>query len=107
MTEFIINASVSETTKFVLFKLNKGYMPSMLREIRSDSMIPKGIKDFAAQALQNLAAAHNAIIVAHIFQTCNMNQGRSAGPDIQEGMLGVPFYEELDASQGESKEALL
>ena len=30
MTEFAINASVSEMTKFALFKLNGGYMPSML-----------------------------------------------------------------------------
>ena len=48
MTEFAINASVTKTMKFALFELNRGYMPSMLREIWSDSMIPKGIKDFAA-----------------------------------------------------------
>ena len=76
-----------ETTKFALFKWNRGYMPSMLQEIRSDLVIPKGIKDFAAQALKNLAAAHNAIIKAHVFQTCNTNQCRSASPDIQKGTL--------------------
>ena len=67
MTGFTINASVSETTKFALSKLNEGYMSSMLREIRSDSVIPRSIKDFAAQAWQNLATAHNAIIEAHVL----------------------------------------
>ena len=50
MTEFAINASVSKITKFALFELNGVYMPFMLRGIRFDSMILKGIKDllFAA-----------------------------------------------------------
>ena len=62
MIEFAINISVSETTKFALLELNGSYMLSMLREIRSNSVILKGIRDFAAQALQNLAMAHNDII---------------------------------------------
>jgi hypothetical protein len=71
MTEFAINASVSETTRYVPFELNGGYMPSMIREFRLDEAIPKGIKSFAIQALQNLANAHDAIIeppvAAHIM----------------------------------------
>jgi uncharacterized protein (UPF0147 family) len=39
-------------------------MPSMIHEICSDNVIPKGIKEFAKQALQNLADAHDAIIRA-------------------------------------------
>jgi hypothetical protein len=62
MTKFAINASVSETTRYVPFELNGGYMPSMIREFRSDEAIPKGIKSFTTQALQNLADAHDAII---------------------------------------------
>ena len=77
MTEFAINASTLEITKFAPFELNGGYMSSMFREIRSNSVIPKGIKDFAAQVLQNLVT-HKVIIKAHIFQTHNANQCRSA-----------------------------
>ena len=43
LTECAINASIAETTKFTPFELNGGYMLSMLREIRSDDAIPKGI----------------------------------------------------------------
>ena len=77
MTEFMINVGMSETTKFALFELNGGYIPSMLREIRSNSVIPKSIKDCTVQLLQNLAAAYDAIIEAHVFQMCNTNWQRS------------------------------
>ncbi|KAJ3502631.1 hypothetical protein NLJ89_g8798 [Agrocybe chaxingu] len=41
MTEFAINASISETMKYAPFELNGGYMPSMIQEIRG-KRIPKG-----------------------------------------------------------------
>jgi len=59
LTEFAINASISETTRYAPFELNGGYMPSMIQEIRSNDVIPKGIKDFANHALQNLADVHD------------------------------------------------
>jgi uncharacterized protein (UPF0147 family) len=37
-------------------------MPSMIRELHADKVIPKGIKAFAMQALQNLAEVHDVII---------------------------------------------
>ena len=33
MTEFTINASIAETTRFAPFELNGGYMPSMIKEL--------------------------------------------------------------------------
>ena len=73
LTEFTINSSISGTTKYAPFELNNGYMPSMIRKIQSDNVAPKGIKDFAKQALQNLADAHDAIIEARVFQTHHAN----------------------------------
>lgn len=61
-TEFTINASISDTTKYAPFELNNGYMLSMLHEIRVRDTIAPGIKKFAEMALCNLADAHNAII---------------------------------------------
>ena len=74
MTEFAINASISETTKYVPFELNGGYMPSMIKELHADEVIPQGINTFMRQALQNLADAHNMIIAAQVFQTSNANK---------------------------------
>ena len=85
LTEFAINASVSGTTRYTLFELNGGYMPSMIREIRSNEAIPKGIKDFADRTLQNLADAHDAIIEARVFQTRNTNRHRGPEPKIKKG----------------------
>lgn len=59
----------------------------MLKKIRSDSLIPKSIKDFAVQALQNLVAAHETIIEACVFQMCAANQQYNAGLDIQKSTL--------------------
>jgi hypothetical protein len=73
MTEFAINASVSETTRYTPFELNGGYMPSMIQEFRSDDLIPLGIKSFTQQVLWNLAEAHNAIIKRQVFQTHQAN----------------------------------
>jgi hypothetical protein len=73
LMEFAINASILETTRYAPFKLNGGHMPSMICEIRSDNVIPKGIKEFATHALQNLADAHDAIIELRVFQTHKSN----------------------------------
>jgi len=86
LTEFAINASIAETTKFALFELNGGYMPSM-KEICSDEAIPRGIRSFTETALQNLADVHNAIIETHVFQTSHTNAHRKSEPDIVEGTL--------------------
>ena len=71
LTEFAINMSISATMGYALFELNGGHMPSMIKEIQSDEAIPKGIKEFASQALQNLADAHDAIIELCVFQARN------------------------------------
>ncbi|TFK59609.1 hypothetical protein BDN72DRAFT_751099, partial [Pluteus cervinus] len=70
-------ASVSETMGYALFELNGGYLPSMLKEIRTGQPFPKGLRDFASQALSNLAEAHDAIIEARVIQTKNANARRS------------------------------
>jgi len=76
LTEFAINASITEMTRFAPFELNGGYMPSMMKEIRSDEAIPRGIKLFAETALQNLTDTHDAIIEACVFQTSHTNARR-------------------------------
>ena len=87
MTEFIINASVSDTTKYVAFELTGGYMPSMIKELRADNAIPKGIKTFADQALQNLAEAHDTIIEARVFQMSYPNNCQGKEHPISPGNL--------------------
>ena len=87
MTEFTINASVSKTTRYVPFELNGGYMPSMLKEIRNNEGIIKGIKEFALSALTNLADVHDAIIEARTFQRERANKCRRQEPAIAIGNL--------------------
>ncbi|KXN90918.1 hypothetical protein AN958_02700 [Leucoagaricus sp. SymC.cos] len=69
LTEFVINSSISASTGYAPFELNGAYMPSMLKEVRGDNLLPQGIKKFAKAALTNIVAAHDIIIKAWVFQT--------------------------------------
>jgi len=100
MTEFAINASIAETTKFAPFELNGGYMPSMLKEIQSDDIIPKCIKSFMEAVLQNLVDVHDAIIEAHVFQTSHVNAHRRTEPEIVEGSLVYLSTKNLNLPKG-------
>ena len=100
LTEFAINASVSRTTKYMPFKLNSGYMPSMICEIHLDNTIPKGIKEFTRQALQNLAEAHDAIIKVRVFQTCTTNSRWAPEPKLEKGSLVFLSTKNLNLPKG-------
>jgi len=103
MTEFAINASITETTKFAPFKLTGGYMPSMLKEICSNNAIPVGIWAFTEAALQNLADAHDSIIEAQVIQTHHMNARCVAEPEIQEGTLVYLSTKNLNFPKGRAR----
>ncbi|PBK65444.1 hypothetical protein ARMSODRAFT_891911 [Armillaria solidipes] len=72
--EFAINTSVSQTTCFTPFELNGGYLPSMIRDHVQAPTAPPGVKQFADQALANLALAHDSIIENRVFQTHHANR---------------------------------
>jgi len=87
MVEFAINSSISESTGYAPFELSGGYMPSMIKEIRSGETFATGVKAFTATALQNLADAHDAIIEARSFQVDKANKHRGDEPLIEVGDL--------------------
>jgi hypothetical protein len=49
-------------------------MPSMMKEFRNDEVFARGVKSFAATALQNMADAHDVIIEARTFQINKANE---------------------------------
>jgi hypothetical protein len=102
LTEFAINASVSETTKYALFELNGGYLPSMIREIKGRDA-PKGVREFARTALDNLARAHDAIIEARVFQTVRANKKRSDEPLVKVGDLVFLSTENLNLPKNRTR----
>jgi hypothetical protein len=103
MTEFTINASISETTKYMPFELNGGYMPSMIKELRADEVIPKGIKAFMDQALQNLAEAHDAIIEARVVQVSYANTCQREEATISQGNLVYLLTKNLNLPKGRAR----
>lgn len=103
LTEFMINASVSDTTKFAPFELNGGYMPSMIREIRHAEQIVPGVRAFAETALLNLASAHDAIIEARVFQTSRANKKWGEEPSIKTGDLVYLSTKNLNILKGRAR----
>ncbi|KAK0214475.1 hypothetical protein IW262DRAFT_1278768 [Armillaria fumosa] len=87
LTEFAINVSVSQMICFTPFKLNMGYLPSMIKEYTAMPMALPGIKKFANQALANLAEAHDSIIANCVFQMHQANKRRSSELPITKGDL--------------------
>jgi len=107
LTEFVTNASISVTMGYTPFELNEGHMLSMIREICSDKVILRGIKDFASQALQNLVDAHNMIIELHVFQAKNSNTKCSDKPKIKAGDLVYLLMRILNLSKGQARKLCL
>jgi len=46
LIKFTINSSIGNTTGLTLFKINYGYMPTMMREMRMMERTPPGVKMF-------------------------------------------------------------
>jgi hypothetical protein len=68
MVEFAINTSISKSTGFTLFELDGAYMPRMIHQLPESNMAPPGVRTFAQQVLQNLAAVHDTIIASRVVQ---------------------------------------
>ncbi|SJL16373.1 uncharacterized protein ARMOST_19895 [Armillaria ostoyae] len=103
LTEFAINASVSDTTRFAPFELNGGYMPSMMRELKDGERLILGVRKFTEAALSNLAAAHDSIIEARVFQAHRTNKKRSTEPVINVGDLVYLSTKNLNIPKGRAR----
>ncbi|KNZ72596.1 hypothetical protein J132_02598 [Termitomyces sp. J132] len=91
---------------FAPFELNCGYMLLMI-QIRSDTAIPRRIQQFAHQVLENLAAAHNVIIKACVFQTCLANLQHRPDPELEKGALVYLLTKNLNILKGRATKLCL
>jgi hypothetical protein len=98
MAEFAINSSISSTTEFALFELNYGWMPTITNEIKSSQF--KGVTEFAKNALINLSAAHDAIIVHRVVQTHQANRHCRAEAKLDIGDLVYLSTKDLNLPKG-------
>ncbi|KAG6894681.1 hypothetical protein C0992_005138 [Termitomyces sp. T32_za158] len=72
----------------------------MIKELRTDKVIYRGIKNFVQNVLTNLASAHDAIIQACIFQTCHANNCRGDELAIDRGSLVYLSTKNLNLPKG-------
>ncbi|KAF9484077.1 hypothetical protein BDN70DRAFT_764846, partial [Pholiota conissans] len=62
-----------------------------------------GVREFAHQALDNLARAHDAIIEARVFQTLKANRFRTDDPNLVEGDLVFLSTENLNLPKNRAR----
>ena len=103
MVEFAINSSVSASTGYAPFELNYGFAPPVMKEFHNEETTSRGIKEFANNALYNVAAAHDAIIEARTFQTFYANQRRGEDPAIAKGDLVYLSTKNLNLPKGRTR----
>jgi len=101
MMKFAINTSISKSTGFVLFELDGAYMPTMICQLPESNMAPPGMRTFTQQVLQNVAAAHEAIIASHVFQRHYANSRRHQEPTIKQGDLVYLSTKNLSLPKGQ------
>jgi len=68
LIEFAINSSIGNTMGLALFEINYGYMPTVMREMRTTERTPPGVRTFTQNALKNMTLVHDALIKDRIFQ---------------------------------------
>ena len=77
LVEFAINSTISNSSGFIPFELNCGYVPSLNPGAQPEhSSIPR-VKHFMNKALWNLSEAHDAIIESRVCQMHHANCHRA------------------------------
>jgi len=104
--EFAINARISKSTGFMPFELDGAYMPRMIRQLPELNMALLGVRTFAQQVLQNLAAAHDAIIASCVVQQHYSNARRCQEPTIKEGDLVYLATKNLSLPKGRASKLM-
>lgn len=66
MVKFALNSLVSATTRFAPFKLTRGYLSQMIKELAPSSL--PGVQQFAEHVRDNLMMAHDTTIEAFVYQ---------------------------------------
>ena len=67
LIEFAINSSIGRAMGLALFKINYGYMPIVMTEVKINERTPLGVRTFAQNALRNMAIAHDTLIEPRVF----------------------------------------
>ena len=78
--EFAINSARSESTGYVPFFLNTGWMPRpMIWDLAPVTEYPS-VRNFALQKKLAIMAAHDSVIAVRVKQTRNTNRKRQSSP---------------------------
>ena len=80
IVELAINSNISSSTGFAPFKLNYGYLPTLIGGITPTENAKPGVHKFINQAINNLEETHDTIIESWVRQTLHANKCCRAAP---------------------------
>ena len=83
LIKFAINSSIGNATGLALFKINYGYMPAMMREMRMTERTPPGVRTFNQNALKSMTLVHDVLIKNRISQQKYANKRQYKEPEIK------------------------
>ena len=88
MVKFVINSSISSSTRFAPFELNYGHMPRIMECVGKGKLFEApGVQTFVHQVLENLVMAHDTIIESRIAQTYHTDKRKGVAPNFEVGDL--------------------
>jgi hypothetical protein len=105
MVEFALNSSANKSTGFAPFELVYGYLPQMTVSLPSSEL--PGVKTFAQRALDNIQAAHDAIIKSRVEQAVQANRHRRPdSPKLKKGDYAYLSTKDLNLPKGRAHKLL-
>src|ERR1700723_3371787 len=106
IVEFAINSNISSSMGFAPFKLNYGYLPTLIGGITPTENAKPGVCKFIIQAINNLEEAHNAIIERRVRQTLQANRHRRADAPYNIGEQVYLFTDNLNLPKNRSRKLM-
>jgi transposase InsO family protein len=83
LIKFVINSSIGSATGLAQFKINCGYMPVIMKEVKDANRTPPGIRTFTQQALHNMVLVHDTLIETQVFQQYYADKRQHEEPKIK------------------------
>jgi hypothetical protein len=101
MAEFAINSTVSSSTQFTPFELNYGWLPHLTFSNALSNYA--GVNNFIENAMNNIMAAHDAMIASRVFHTHQANKSRRPESVIKVGDLVYLSTRDLNLPKGRAR----